>query len=64
MHEFHFVWCDPALRKSRVQARSMASDLPKLADWENYLSTCREDAPVFPPPLDRPNTSQKFTPVI
>jgi predicted kinase len=46
--EFHFVWCDPATRKSRVQTRGATRDLPKLTDWETYISTCREDAPVFP----------------
>jgi predicted kinase len=48
MPKFHFVWCDPTTRKSRVEARGMTRDLPKLADWENYISTCREDAPAFP----------------
>ncbi|MEO5915895.1 MAG: ATP-binding protein [Luteolibacter sp.] len=48
MPEFHFVWCTPSERKSRVQARGAARDLPKLADWENYVLTCRETAPVFP----------------
>lgn len=46
--EFHFVWCDPAERKRRVAARGATRDLPKLADWENYVSTCRETAPVYP----------------
>jgi predicted kinase len=45
---FHFVWCDPAERKARIQARGMARDLPKLADWGNYTLTCRESAPAFP----------------
>jgi predicted kinase len=48
MPEFHFVWCDPTERKARVLARGKARDLPKLADWENYVLTCREAPPVFP----------------
>lgn len=46
--EFHFAWCDPSTRKSRIEARGVTRDLPKLADWETYISTCREDAPSFP----------------
>jgi hypothetical protein len=45
---FHFVWCHPAERKTRVLGRGKARDLPKLADWENYVQTCREVPPVFP----------------
>lgn len=48
MPEFHFVWCEPSERKARVMARGMARDLPKLADWDAYIATCRETAPVFP----------------
>ncbi len=48
MPEFHFVWCRPDERKARIVARGMTRDLPKLADWENYVSTCREEPPVFP----------------
>ncbi|RYD49980.1 MAG: ATP-binding protein [Verrucomicrobiaceae bacterium] len=46
--EFHFVWCHPDQRKERLVARGKTRDLPKLADWEKYVSTCREEAPVFP----------------
>ncbi|MFT3991489.1 MAG: ATP-binding protein [Luteolibacter sp.] len=45
---FHFVWCPPEKRRERVKARGESRDLPKLADWENYIATCREDRPVFP----------------
>lgn len=48
MPEFHFVWCEPAERKARIQTRRMARDLPKLSDWEHYILTCRESPPVFP----------------
>ncbi|MEO8615496.1 MAG: AAA family ATPase [Luteolibacter sp.] len=48
MPVFHFVWCEPAERKARILARGMSRDLPKLADWGNYVLTCREKAPVFP----------------
>ncbi|MFT4177389.1 MAG: ATP-binding protein [Luteolibacter sp.] len=45
---FHFVWCSPEKRRERVKARGESRDLPKLADWENYIATCREERPVFP----------------
>ncbi len=48
MPEFHYVWCDPTERKKRLLARGATRDLPKLADWENYVATCRETAPVYP----------------
>lgn len=48
MLEFHFVWCDPTVRKARLMARGKTRDLPKLADWEAYVATCRETPPVFP----------------
>ncbi|MEO7100907.1 MAG: ATP-binding protein [Luteolibacter sp.] len=48
MPEFHYVWCQPAERKVRLQARGATRDLPKLADWNAYVSTCRETAPVYP----------------
>ena len=48
MPEFHFVWCAPELRRRRIIARGERRDLPKLADWENYVSYCREMPPVFP----------------
>lgn len=47
MPEFHFVWCQRDERKARLLARGMARDQPKLADWENYVATCREAAPVY-----------------
>ena len=45
--EFHFVWCHPDERKRRILARGTTRDLPKLADWNTYIATCREEAPVF-----------------
>lgn len=48
MPELHFVWCHPDERKSRLIARGKTRDLPKLAAWENYIATCREEPPVFP----------------
>jgi predicted kinase len=48
MPEFHFVWCPPEVRRQRIIARGEGRDLPKLADWENYVSYCREEPPVFP----------------
>lgn len=48
MPEFHYIWCHPTVRKARVQARSAARDLPKLANWDAYVATCREIPPVFP----------------
>lgn len=46
--EFHFVWCPPEIRRQRIIVRGEGRDLPKLADWENYISYCREEPPVFP----------------
>jgi predicted kinase len=46
--EFHFVWCDPEQRRQRVQSRGMDRDHSKLADWPQYILTCRETPPVFP----------------
>lgn len=48
MPQFHYVWCLPDVRKSRIEKRGAMRDLPKLADWANYVLTCRETAPVFP----------------
>lgn len=48
MPEFHYVWCPPAERKTRLLARGATRDLPKLVDWDTYVSTCREIAPVYP----------------
>ncbi|MBX3743476.1 MAG: ATP-binding protein [Akkermansiaceae bacterium] len=46
--EFHFIWCPPDERKRRIIARGAARDLPKLAAWDDYVATCREEPPVFP----------------
>lgn len=46
--EFHFIWCPPEIRKQRIIGRGEGRDLPKLAEWERYVATCREEAPVFP----------------
>lgn len=46
--EFHFVWCPPEVRRQRIIVRGAGRDLPKLADWENYIRYCREEPPVFP----------------
>ena len=48
MPEFHYVWCQPAERKARLLARGATRDLPKLADWDAYVKSCRETAPVYP----------------
>jgi predicted kinase len=48
MPEFHYVWCQPEARKERIRIRGATRDLPKLANWDQYVSTCREIAPVFP----------------
>ncbi|BCU78697.1 ATP-binding protein [Luteolibacter sp. LG18] len=44
----HFVWCPPALRRERIVARGETRDLPKLAAWDAYVATCRDERPVFP----------------
>ncbi len=48
MPEFHYIWCQPAERKKRLSARGSSRDLPKLANWDSYISTCRETPPVYP----------------
>ena len=48
MPEFHYVWCQSPERKTRLQARGETRDLPKLADWDTYVKSCRETAPVYP----------------
>jgi hypothetical protein len=48
MPKFHYVWCEPEQRRARLQARGASRDLPKLADWESYVRTCREEPPVYP----------------
>jgi len=44
----HFVWCSPGLRRQRIEARGEPRDDPKLAAWEAYVATCRDEPPVFP----------------
>ncbi len=46
--EIHFVWCPPDLRLKRIIARGEERDLPKIAAWEDYVTLCREEPPVFP----------------
>ncbi len=46
--EIHFVWCPPEKRRQRMIARGEERDLPKIADWEDYVTLCREEPPVFP----------------
>lgn len=46
--EIHFVWCPPEVRRQRAIARGEARDLPKIAAWEDYVTLCREEPPVFP----------------
>lgn len=46
--EFHYVWCQPAVRQARLFARGATRDLPKLADWDAYVTSCREAPPVYP----------------
>lgn len=48
MPEFHFVWCQPTVRRERLVARGATRDLPKLADWDVYLASCHECPPVYP----------------
>jgi hypothetical protein len=48
MPKFHYVWCQPAERKARLLARGATRDLPKLTDWDAYVKSCRETAPVYP----------------
>lgn len=48
MPVFHHVWCEPELRRRRIEARGEDRDKPKLENWEAYLAGCREERPVFP----------------
>jgi predicted kinase len=43
----HFVWCDPMLRRERIEKRGESRDLPKLANWNEYLAGCREERPIW-----------------
>jgi hypothetical protein len=47
MPEFHYVWCHPFARRARTAARGCLRDRSKLADWDAYLTTCRETPPAF-----------------
>lgn len=46
--ELHFVYCPPDERRARVESRGAERDRPKLGAWDSYVSTCREEAPVWP----------------
>ena len=48
MPVMHFVWCPPEVRRVRLATRGEPRDGPKLASWEAYAGTCREDRPVWP----------------
>lgn len=43
----HFVWCEPEVRRERMQQRANPRDLAKLGNWESYLATCAQERPVF-----------------
>jgi predicted kinase len=43
----YFVWCHVDLRRSRIVARGEMRDRPKLADWDRYAASCREQRPVW-----------------
>ncbi|MFD0894512.1 ATP-binding protein [Luteolibacter ambystomatis] len=44
----HFVWCPSDKRRERILARGESRDLPKLATWDAYVASCRDERPVFP----------------
>lgn len=44
----HFVWCSPDERRRRIERRGERRDEPKLADWDRYVATCREEPPAWP----------------
>jgi len=46
--QIHFVHAAPELRRARLVARGEPRDLAKLANWDAYVATCREDPPPFP----------------
>lgn len=46
--EVHFVYCDPEVRRARMQERGEARDLAKLSAWDDYLTTTTEERPPFP----------------
>ncbi|GAA5484373.1 AAA family ATPase [Haloferula sargassicola] len=43
----HWVSCPPEVRRRRLEQRGEERDRPKLRDWKKYLSTCREEPPVW-----------------
>lgn len=43
----HFVWCPPEERRQRISKRGEERDRPKLADWDTYAASCREERPVW-----------------
>ncbi|WP_298768739.1 ATP-binding protein [uncultured Shewanella sp.] len=44
----HYVTCDPAIRKKRIQIRGHSRDRGKLKDWEEYLQYYQgENRPCF-----------------
>ncbi|MGE9270126.1 MAG: AAA family ATPase [Verrucomicrobiales bacterium] len=45
--EVHFVWCPPEERRRRLRERGEPRDASKLAQWDAYVATCREEAPCW-----------------
>ena len=43
----YFVWCAPGQRRERIEERAEERDRPKLADWDTYAASCREERPVW-----------------
>lgn len=43
----YFVWCPPGQRRERIEKRAEERDGPKLADWDTYAASCREERPVW-----------------
>lgn len=43
--EVHYVYCNPAERKARLQQRNNPRDVQKLADWNSYSVYYGDEAP-------------------
>ncbi len=43
--EVHYVRCDPAIRRQRLQARGNPRDRAKLDDWDNHVRYYGDESP-------------------
>ena len=43
--EVHYIYCQPEIRRARMEKRGSARDLAKLKDWEGYLAYYGSEKP-------------------